>query len=72
MYSSMNANISALLSVEDQGQVVANVRCDGHAEKAAWTVSAEEYRTVFEAAMTDFADQCGRRLGPILTGGEPR
>ena len=43
--------------------------CSGTASNVAWTASAEEFRTVFEEAMTEFANQCGPRLTGALTGG---
>lgn len=71
MYMSMDANISADLAIEQGGRSVSTVACRGQAKKVAWTASTDEYRTVFEAAMTDFATQCGSSLARILTGGSP-
>jgi len=68
MYMSMDANVSTALNIEHQGQVVARLQCEGHATRTAWTASTEEYKTVFEAAMASFAEQCGPRLAQILTG----
>jgi hypothetical protein len=68
MYASMDANISADLVVQHDGRQISALSCNGQARKIAWTVSTEEYRTLFEAAMTDFANQCGPPLARILTG----
>jgi hypothetical protein len=68
MYASMDANISADLAVQYDGRQISTLSCNGQARKVAWTVSSEEYRTLFEAAMTDFANQCGPPLARLLTG----
>jgi hypothetical protein len=68
MYASMDANVAADLAIEHNGQTVSTLQCSGRAQKVAWTVSADEYRTVFEAAMADFANQCGPALAGLLTG----
>lgn len=68
MYASMDANISADLVIQHDGREVSTLSCTGQAKKIAWTASTEEYRTLFEAAMTDFANQCGPPLARILTG----
>ena len=72
MYMSMDANISADISVERQGSPLASVHCDGRASKVAWTVSAEEYRGLFEAAMTDFVGHCVPQLLPTLKQSSPK
>jgi hypothetical protein len=64
----MDANISADLAVEYDGRQIGTLACNGQATKVAWTASSEEYRTLFEAAMTDFANQCGPPLARLLTG----
>ncbi len=69
LQDSMDAHVSALLNIQQRGNVVARVNCDGYASKVAWTVSADEYRTVFEAAMDDFAKSCGPKLTKTLTEG---
>jgi hypothetical protein len=66
MYMSMDANISAELAIQDGGRQIGTLSCNGEARKTAWTASTEEYRTLFEAAMTDFANQCGAPLARIL------
>lgn len=71
MYATMDANVSADLAIEHQGQTVATLSCAGTARKMAWTVSAEEYRSIFEAAMGDFASSCGPPLARLLTGNAP-
>ena len=68
MYASMDANVSADLAIQHGGRTVTTLSCSGQASKVAWTASAEEYRTVFEAAMADFANQCGPPLARLLTG----
>jgi hypothetical protein len=68
MYMSMDANVVADLEIQHQGQSVANVTCSGQAKRTAWTVSANEYQAVFEAAMTDFINKCGPQLFRVLTG----
>lgn len=65
----MDAHVSALLNIQQRGTIVATVNCDGYASKTGWTVSADEFRTVFEAAMDDFAKSCGPKLTRILTEG---
>ena len=67
MYASMDANVSADLAVQYDGRQIGALACNGQATKVAWTVSSEEYRTLFEAAMTDFANQCGPPLARLLT-----
>lgn len=70
MYASMDANISADLAVQYNGRQIRALSCSGQAKKLAWTVSAEEYRSLFEAAMTDFANQCGPQLARVLTAAQ--
>jgi len=71
MYGSMDAHVIATLEVQLHGATVGMLKCAGQAQQGAGAVSAEEYRVVFEAAMTDFAVQCGPKLANILTGGAP-
>jgi len=68
MYLSMDANVSADLAVQHDGRQFGSLACNGRVTKVAWTASSEEYRTLFEAAMTDFANQCGPPLARLLTG----
>jgi hypothetical protein len=68
MYASMDANISADLAIQYGGREIGALSCNGQASKLAWTVSSDEYRTLFEAAMTDFVNQCGPPLARVLTG----
>jgi hypothetical protein len=70
MYASMDANVSADLTILHQGQTVSTLTCNGEARKVAWTASADEYRTIFEAAMADFANKCGPPLARLLTGSQ--
>ena len=67
MYMTTSAEIIADLRVEQRGGTVGELSCQGDASAMAWTASADEFRRVFEAAMTDFADDCGPRLGAILS-----
>lgn len=71
MYMSMDANILADLVIEHGGQAVSTLVCQGQARRVAWTASTEEYRSVFEAAMESFGEQCGSSLARILTGASP-
>jgi hypothetical protein len=71
MYMSMDANISADLTIEHQGRSVGSLVCIGQARRVAWTASTEEYRSLFETAMGDFADECGSSLTRMLTGTSP-
>lgn len=69
MYASMDANVSASVNVQHNGSTVARLACAGQGSKMAWTVSSDEYRQIFEAAIADFAANCGPQLTRILTEG---
>jgi hypothetical protein len=69
MYMSTKADVSVQLDIVDHGATVQSLVCSGTASNVAWTASAEEFRKVFEEAMTEFANQCGPRLTGALTGG---
>ena len=68
MYMSTTANVSAQLGIVHRGTAVQTLACTGSASRVAWTASAEEFRTVFEEAMTDFGNQCGPHLTRVLVG----
>jgi hypothetical protein len=68
MYMSMDANIAAELAIEHGGGSLGPIACQGQARRMAWTASTSEYAALFEAAMSDFAAQCGPTLGRMLTG----
>jgi hypothetical protein len=68
MYMAMDANVAADLDLVQRGRVLARFACNGRASRVAWTASADEYRRVFEAAMSDFASACGPRLTRALAG----
>jgi len=68
MYMSMDAHVAADLDIEQGGVSVRSLPCAGAASKVAWTASANEFRSIFESAMTEFADTCGPRLTEVLTG----
>jgi hypothetical protein len=72
MYMSMDANVSADLTVERAGEPIGSLSCRGRVTRVAWTASASEYRAVFQAAMTEFANDCGPRLVRLLRGDPSR
>jgi hypothetical protein len=65
---STSANVAAELAIQYRERVVQTISCMGSASNVAWTVSADEFRRVFEAAMNEFCAQCGPRLAQALTG----
>jgi hypothetical protein len=71
MYMSMDATVTADLEIRQHGATVRSVSCSGSATQVAWTASANEFRAIFESAMTNFAETCGPRLTEALTGPPP-
>jgi len=69
MYVTMDAHVTAELAIERGGTTVQTLMCSGTATRLVLTASADEYRSVFEAAMADFGATCGPLLARALTGG---
>src|SRR5262249_23935613 len=69
MYVTRDAHVTAELAIERGRVTVQTLTCSGTAQRLVLTASADEYRSVFEAAMADFGATCGPLLARALTGG---